>query len=222
MDQSKTNSLSTITDSEELAVLEFLSKEKNAAIALSIGDFLDTLRSDLNNQFWLAAYNKLKLYLEENRLPWIVELTEDKNVDKSLVGLHLQPTFDQSILLFPFMEQQFVGDSYRIFHGLMWNVEADPVAQSLEELDILRKELEPLGFSHSPRFHVWQWLPWHPRRKDFLIQFAQDRDNLLNEMIGVWKRLLVTYGPQLENANARLRELQATPGKGRKIPIKSA
>lgn len=189
---------------EEQSVLDFFAQTENLPLALSVAEQMDGIRQRLNNEFWLALRERLDGLLTEHALPWDSEITEDRNSEKCLVGLYMQPQAEQRVFLRPFMEQQFLGEGYRIYHGLMWNVAPDMAQKSLPAVETLRARLDQAGFKPSDSFLAWQWLSWHPRRKDFLSRYLNRREELLDEAVEIWSRLLLTYGAELRQANIAL------------------
>lgn len=189
---------------EEQAALDFFSQPENLPLALIAADHIDGIRQRLNNEFWLALRDRLEAWLAERALPWSVKPTEDRNAEECLVGLHLEPHNEQRSFLRPFMEQQFLGDNYRMFYGLMWNSAPDAGQKKLPAVEALGASLATMGLKNSESFFAWQWLPWHPRRKDFLLSFANRRDELLDEAMRPWQQLLEEHGELLQQANAAL------------------
>ncbi len=189
---------------EEQAVLDFFAQEENLPLALIAAEHLDSIRLRLNNEFWRQLRERLDVLLAQHDLPWTSELTEDRNVEDCLVGLHLQPVSGARIFLRPFMEQQFTGSGYRIYYGLIWNASPEPAQKSLPALTPLSEALERDGFKQGDNFFAWQWLPWHPRRRDFLLRFSGDRDKLLEDAMQPWQYLLLACGTQLHQANLAL------------------
>jgi len=190
---------------EEQAVLDFFAQEENVPLALIAAEHLDAIRLRLNNQFWQLLGEQLTALLTEQALPWTAKQTDDRNVDDCQVGLHLEPTEEGRIFLRPFMEQQFIGNDYRIFHGLMWSGPAEIAQKALPPVSALSTLLQEQGFKQGDNFFAWQWLPWHPRRRDFLMEFHTRRDQLLADALKPWHYLLVSCGPQLQAANEALR-----------------
>jgi hypothetical protein len=190
---------------EEQAVLDFFSQEENLPLALVAAEHLDSVRLRLNNEFWLVMQKHLDALLAEHGLPWKSALTEDRNNEDCLVGLHLQPQGEQQVFLRPFMEQQFLGDNYRIYHGLIWSTTPDAMQKTQPAVEALRMRLNEAGFKDGDSFLAWQWLPWYPRRKDFLLRFAKNRDELLNEASDMWGHLLFAHNEELHQANLALR-----------------
>lgn len=189
---------------EEQAVLGFFALEENLPLALIAAEHLDDIRQRLNNEFWQLLHKRLDVLLEQHSLPWANKLAEDRNTDGCLVGLYLRPLTESRTFLHPFMEQQFIGDSYRIYHGLMWGVPPDSGQKTLPAVGALRATLEQAGFKQGDNIFAWQWLPWHPRRRDFLLNFTSHREELLDEIIRPWQNLLLTHGKQLHLANLAL------------------
>jgi hypothetical protein len=191
---------------EEQTVLDFFSQPENLALSLIAAEHMDGIRLRLNNEFWIALRKRVDALLAQHALNWDSELTEDRNTDECLVGLHLQPRLEQRVFLRPFMEQQFMGDKYRIYHGLMWNTAPDAAQKALPAVAELQLALQSAGFKQSDSFLAWQWLPWHPRQRDFLSRFTSQRDSLMDESDSIWSRLLITYGEELRLANLALNE----------------
>lgn len=191
---------------EEQAVLDFFSLEENFPLALIAAEHLDGIRLEHNNRFWRALHKSLAAWLIQLALPWNSALTEDRNNADALVGIHFEPHAAQRSFLRPFMEQQLMGDSFRIYYGLMWDSDPEPAQKILPAVETLRSSLNAAGFKQSDSFLAWQWSPWHPRRKDFLLRFSNKQGELLNETMQPWHALLLKYGEELRLANIALNE----------------
>ncbi len=189
---------------EEQAVLDFFAQEDNLPLALIAAEHLDAIRQRLNNEFWQQLRGRLDDLLAQHNLPWTSEITEDRNAEDCLVGLHLQPSSQARVFLRPFMEQQVTGNGYRIYYGLIWNTAPAAAQKSLAALDSLSGVLERDGFKQGDNFFAWQWLPWHPRRRDFLLAFSKNRERLLDDVMQPWQYLLLACGEQLQTANQAL------------------
>ncbi len=191
---------------EEQAVLDFFAREENLPLALIAAEHLDGIRLQHNNRFWEALRNLLDALLAQQSLPWHSEFTEDRNSEGTLVGVHLEPHTAQRNFLRPFMEQQLMGDSYRIYYGLMWNTAPEPAQKTLPAVEALRTQLSAAGFKQNDSFLAWQWSPWYPRRKEFLLRFATKQEELMNAAMQPWHALLQEHGEQLHSANLALNE----------------
>jgi hypothetical protein len=192
------------TMNEEQAVLDFFSQAENLELALTLADHIDGIRLKLNNQFWQVLQPRLNALLTDNNLPWHSEITEDRNNDKCLVGLHVQPLAEHRVFLRPFMEQQLMGDGYRIYYGLMWNTAPEPAQKNLPAVEALRERLEKCGYKQSDSFLAWQWSQWHPRRSDFLKRLSTQQDELMQVALLPWHTLLVENIGMLNAANLAL------------------
>ena len=191
---------------EEQTVLEFFSSEENLSLALIAAEHLDHLRLQHNNRFWTALNERVNALLAQQTRLWHSALTEDRNSEDTFVGLHLDPHAEQRSFLRPFMEQQLMGNSYRIYYGLTWNAVPEPAQTQLPEVISLRTRMSSVGFKDSESFLAWQWSPWYPRRRDFLLRFSTKQDELLNEVMQPWQALLQEYGDELRLANIALNE----------------
>ncbi len=189
---------------EEQAVLDFFAREENLPLALIAAEHLDSVRLRLNNEFWQLLQQRLDALLAQHALPWTSKLTEDRNADDCLVGLYLEPQAAGRVFLRPFMEQQFIGDGYRIYHGLMWSAAPDGEQKSLPPVAALADVMLQGGFKQGDNFLAWQWLPWHPRRRDFLLKFSTQRERFLEEVLQPWRQLVLVHGDGLLAANRAL------------------
>lgn len=190
---------------EEHAVLEFFAQSENLPLALSVADLVDGIRRRMNNAFWVALRERIERLLQQHALPWTVEMTEDRNATECLVGLHLMPHPQQPVFLRLMMEQQFMGDAFRIYYGVMWSGPGGEKAQRAE-VQALGQALNGEGFKNNETFLAWNWTPYHPRRRDFLERYADDPDALLDDAARLLGDLLLTHGAALAAANAALRD----------------
>ncbi len=195
---------------DEQTVLDFFSAAENLPLALIAAEHLDKLRNQHNNHFWLALKTEVDRLLSKSELPWHCELTEDRNADDTLVGIHLEPSAPQQTFLRPFMEQQLMGSDYRIYYGLMWNSTPAPALKNLPSVLSLQMTLETEGFKQNDSFLAWQWSPWHPRRRDFLVRLSKSPDALMFEAMQPWLLLLEKRGELLAEANSALNQTPAT------------
>lgn len=185
---------------EEEAALAFFAQPENLPLALMVAEQTDAIRREMNNRFW----RELGRRLEGIAPGWQVQLTEDRNSENHLVGLHLQPATEQALFLRPMLEQQMIGETLRIYFGLMWSTQPAPDRLALPEVAALRETLEREGFRSNDKFLAWQWSPHYPRSKPFLLRFAGAANDLLDEASGLVQLLLVTHGPKLAAANTSL------------------
>lgn len=166
---------------EEKAVLEFFSQAENLPLALSVAHQMDAMREQMNSRFW----QDLKQHIDA--LPgkseeWQTEIIEDRNSADMLVGLRCKLRKAQANSLFPMLEQQHMGGTWRIFFGLMWQSTPTPAELSLPEVARLKPALHDAGFKSNEHFIAWRWTDFYPRRSDFLLRYAREPEKLLNEI----------------------------------------
>lgn len=189
---------------EEQAILDFFARTENLSLALSVAEQMDNIRVQMNNRYWLGLQSRLATLIEEHGMAWHLEPTEDRNARDCLVGLHCITGKEQPFCLLPMIEQQYLGGEWRIYYGLMWNA-----APSREQLEIaavnsLKASLQKAGYKHNEHFLAWQWTAFHPRRKDFLLRYAHQPDQLLDETETILKKFLIDYGTDISRANEAL------------------
>lgn len=189
---------------EEQAVLDFFAQPENLPLALSVAEQMDALRQQMNNTFW----HRLQAHIAALNPAWKVQVTEDRNAPDCLVGLYLQPPHEQTIFLRPMMEQQILGGTTRIYFGLMWSSTPTSETMQLANVSALRDALQMEEFKSNASFLAWQWSPYYPRRKDFLLRFSRQPDVLLDEAAALLQGLLANHATAIQAANAAL---QAAP-----------
>lgn len=187
---------------EEQAVLNFFAQKENLPLALSVANQVDGTRQKLNNDFWLALSERIVASTTE----WRTSTTEDRNATECLVGLYLQPETEQKLYLRPMLEQQYLGDTLRIYYGLMWSVAPTLEQKQLSVINTLRNTFQEAGFKSNESFLAWQWTSYYPRNMDFLLRFSTTADALLNEATSLIQNLLATHRDALHFANTALRE----------------
>lgn len=191
---------------EEQAVLDFFAQPENLPLALAVADQVDDIRMRLNNNFWLATRAGVDGLISNHALTWESELTEDRNTEHCLVGMYLQPQGGARIYLRPFMEQQLMGDAFRIYCGLMWSTAPTPEQLRLPAVAALGDAMLARGFKNNESFLAWQWTGLYPRRKNCLMQLSEHKDTLMEQVMELWQGLLIEHGAALQTANSALSE----------------
>ena len=192
---------------EVLAILDFFSRAENLPLGLSIAEQMDGIREQMNNRLWQDLLGRAKALAVLHGLGWQMETTEDKNAPDSLVGLHCVANPEQPLYLRPMLEQQYLGGTWRIYFGLMWSASPTPDQLELPAVTGLKAALQKAGFKSNENFLAWQWTSFHPRRKDFLLRYAQQPEILLDDIETIFKTLLTDHRAAIELANAALNSL---------------
>jgi hypothetical protein len=192
---------------EEQAVLEFFAQAENLPLGLFVAEQMDKLREQMNNRLWQDLLLRLDALIKEHKLAWQVEPTEDKNAPDSLVGLHCTTLTKQALYLRPMMEQQYLGGVWRIYLGLMWSSAPSPDQLGLAAVINLKESLQSARFKNNESFLAWQWTAFHPRRKDFLLRYANRPEQLLDEIEAILKTLLIEHSDSIALANSALRSV---------------
>jgi hypothetical protein len=185
---------------EEQAVLNFFAAPENLPLALIVGEQIDSLRQQLNRQFW----SEVTTYIQRATPSWLVSVTEDRNNEDCLVGLHLRPSVEQQLFLQPMLEQQLNQGELQIYFGLIWSSTPTVDKLNLPEVVALRAALERDGYRDNEGFLAWRWTSLYPRRKDFLLRFNSQRESLLSSAAKTLKDLLARHNDLLLAANYAL------------------
>jgi len=192
---------------EEQAVLDFFSQPENLPLGLSVAEKVDAIRVQLNNRFWLDLLQRINQSIAQKSLPWLPSITEDKNAHDCVVGIHLTPKTDHHLYLRPMMEQQYLGNTWQIYFGLMWSTSPTPEQLAIPAVQELKKLLQYRGFKDNDNFLAWQWTKLFPRRSAFLLRVSEQPDDLLHEAQDNLEIFLSEVQPQLEQANDALKTL---------------
>lgn len=190
---------------EQQAVLDFFAQAENLPLGLAVAEQMDSLRERMNTQFWRDL--QLRIQPEDvtaHTLAWHVELTEDRNAAGSIVGLYCQMKSEQPLYLRPMLEQQFLGNEWRIYYGLMWSASPSPAQLALPAVAALQQALQQAGYKSNENFLAWKWTPYRPRGSGFLQRYAQQPVQLLDEAAGIFDELLTTQHEAVALANAAL------------------
>jgi hypothetical protein len=110
---------------EEKAVLDFFAKPENLPLGLSVAGQMDVIREQMNSRFWQDLQHRIDTQSVQHAPEWQTQITEDRNAADMLVGLQCKLREPQSHCLFPMLEQQYLGGTWRIFFGLMWQSPPD-------------------------------------------------------------------------------------------------
>ena len=165
---------------EEKAVLEFFAQAENLPLALSVAHQMDAMREQMNSRFWQDLKQRIDALHGRHALEWQTEIIEDHNAARLHLGLRCKLRKAQPNSLFPMLEQQHMGGTWRIFFGLMW--QNTPAQLSLPAVARLKQALHEAGFKSNEHFIAWRWTDFYPRRSDFLMRYAREPEKLLGEV----------------------------------------
>lgn len=189
---------------EEQAILDFFSRSENLSLGLSVAEQMDELREQMNSRFWRESLARCTALIERHGLAWRAESTEDRNAPGSLVGLHCSALSGQELYLRPLLEQQNLGSGWRIYFGLMWSAPPTPEQLGAPAVRSLKAALQQAGFRDNESFLAWQWTAFHPRRRDFLLRYARQPEQLLDELEALLGTLLLDQREAIAQANSAL------------------
>ncbi len=192
---------------EEQSVLNFFAQTENLALTLSVAEQTDEIRQALNNLYWRELLPHINTLILDYSLNWPCTLTEDRNSPDNLVGLHCSAITDQATFLRLMLEQQYQGGAWKIYFGLMWNSSPTPEQLALPAVVKLKQALQEAGYKNNANFLGWQWTSFHPRRKDFLLQFSRQPDAVLDETMTLLKKFMSEFGLQAALANTALQTI---------------
>jgi hypothetical protein len=195
---------------EEQTVKDFFSKAENLHAGLAVAEQMDEIRAQMNNRFWRELLARIGALIAENQLRWSVEITEDRNAPDTLVGLHCAMRAEHPLYLRPMIEQQYLGETWRIYSGLMWSESPSTDHLGLPSVVTLRETLQKCGYRSNTNFLAWQWTPLYPRRKDFLLGYQHQPQHILDNAEAELRTWLIRHRPLIEIANAAVNVIPRT------------
>ncbi len=87
----------------------------------------------------------------------------------------------------------------------MWSATPSPEQLALPAIIELKASLQKAKFKTNESFLGWQWTTFHPRRKDFLLRYAKQPENIHEEILNALQPLLINLNQDITRANATLR-----------------
>ncbi len=192
---------------EEQAVLDFFAKPQNLPLGIAVAEQIDAIRAQLNSAFWQNLTHRLNLKFALEAPEWQTDVIEDRNAAEVLVGLNCKLREPQTVCLLPMIEQQYMGGTWRIFFGLMWQTPPTPEQLALPEVVALKNTYLDCGFKNNDSFLAWQWTNFYPRRRDFLLRYSQQPDVLLCEVESIFSTISLDQRTLISNANNALRSM---------------
>ena len=189
---------------EDKLAIEFFSHRDNLQLGLTIAEQMDGIRVQINNLLWQELSARIDALIKRNGLPWKAGITEHKGAHNCLVGVYCTPVDQQALYLHPMMEQQFLGDEWRIYAGLMWSATPRPGVLKLPEIQNLGSAMLNSGYKSSDNFFAWRWTTSYPRRKEFLLRYSRQPETALEELEKIFNELLIEHGEAIRTANATL------------------
>jgi hypothetical protein len=191
---------------EEQAVLDFFAKEENLSLGLSVAEQIDEIRVQMNSRFWHDLQRRVNTLFTEHAPEWIADTTEDRNASEVLVGLQCKLREPKTFSLFPMLEQQYLGGTWRIFFGLMWQSALTSEQLALPAVAKLKQLMIDNGFKQNENFIAWQWTNFHPRRSDFLLRYSRQTEKLLDDVEAIFKPFVLENRALIASANAALQD----------------
>jgi len=108
------------------------------------------------------------------------------------------------------MEQQINQGELQIYFGLIWSSTPTVDKLNLPEIATLRQALKHDGYRDNEGFLAWRWTNFYPRRKDFLLRFNSQREDLLSGATKIFSELLDRHADLLLAANRALANAPTT------------
>ncbi len=192
---------------EEQAVLDFFAQEENLSLGLSVAEQMDQIRMQINSRFWQSLQQHFNELFIKQRSDFHAEPVEDRSNAEMRVGLQCHLTTSQSLFLFPMFEQQYLGGTWRIFYGLMWNTPPTSAQLALPNIANLKTLLADAGFKSNENFLAWQWSNLYPRHSHFLLRYSRQPQQLLDEIEVLAQPFLSIHCDLIRQANATLRDV---------------
>ncbi len=185
-------------------ITNFLLEKENFLLALDIEDHFNHAKDNLHTRFWERLRETVAGRLPEGG--WQLQLddfTGENTVSRGYFGLSILPPETPPRLHLMFRIEQHAGPTYLpLYGGVSWTeVPGSAAAESL--IAPLQAQLKEDGFTRSnEKWPGWRYIRGLSSRGDFLREYMERGDDLLQEITGHLTMMVERHGPELLSANA--------------------
>lgn len=189
----------------EQEMRQFLAQPENIRTAMEIARHVEKMRNDAHAAFWRKFEDLLRKRVADSSYnsSWYLT-TSDKNFQNAWFNNSIAPqlrmTHPSAVLLKVALEQNSLGNGYRLYYGIKWTHNRDHRTE-LPEYKALRSYLLGEGYKLTER--EWWMLSkgtgYAARGDSFLYRMAQEPEAFSQEMVDLCWHL---FGEAVELMNA--------------------
>jgi hypothetical protein len=192
--------------SYEDKIIDFLAQPENLSVALEIADYVQKLREKTHRRFWPEFSEVVTDRLEGSEYAdhWVFERLPDNNWEKNWGICSLRPVLESrsnAPYLEVSMQQSASNNYYRLLTGVHWSKE--PTGETdLPTLEKLILQMDAMNMKQSSKpWPRWSWLPYRIRGEKFLLNYNQDPEAFVNEVVDTYWQFFTQVRPLVAAVN---------------------
>lgn len=195
-------------DVYESEITNFLLEEENFLLALDIETHFEKAKDQLHRQFWekLCANVEGRL-LEEGWIVQLDDLSGETSVAKGYFGMSILPADQTARFYLMFRLEQHAGPTYLpLYGGVTWT-EVPGISSADDLISSLQSQLKEDGFTRSnEKWPAWRYIRGLSSRNDFLREYMERGDDLLEEVTGHVVLMIERHSQELLRTNSNIQE----------------
>jgi len=195
-------------DAYEDEITSFLLEKENFLLALDIEKHFEKAKDQLHRQLW----EKLRANVEGRLLEegWSVELDDfggENNVARGYFGMSILPPDQTPQFYLMFRVEQHAGPTYLpLYGGVTWT-EVPGITAAGNLISNLQSQLKEDGFTRSnEKWPGWRYIRGLSSRNDFLREYMERSDDLLEEITGHVSMMVERHSGELLRTNKYIQE----------------
>ncbi|GAJ01133.1 unnamed protein product [marine sediment metagenome] len=195
-------------DPYEDEITGFLLEKENFLLALDIEKHFEKAKDQLHRQLWEKLCANV-----EGRLPeesWSVELDEfsgESSVARGYFGMSILPPDQTAQFYLMFRVEQHAGPTYLpLYGGVTWT-EVPGISAAGNLISSFQSQLKEDGFTRSnEKWPGWRYIRGLSSRNDFLREYIERGDDLIEEIIGQLGMMVERHSAELIKTNKYIQE----------------
>ena len=195
-------------DAYEDEITGFLLEKENFLLALDIEKHFEKAKDLLHSQLW----EKLRTNVEGQLLEegWSVDLDDfggENNVARGYFGMSILPPDRTPQFYLTFRVEQHAGPTYLpLYGGVTWT-EVPGITAAGNLISNLQAQLKEDGFTRSnEKWPGWRYIRGLSSRNDFLREYTERSDDLLEEITGHVSLMVERHSNELLRTNKYIQE----------------
>lgn len=195
-------------DPYEDEITGFLLEKENFLLALDIEKHFEKAKDQLHRQLWEKLCANV-----EGRLPkegWSVQLDDfsgESSVARGYFGMSILPPDQTAQFYLMFRIEQHAGPTYLpLYGGATWT-EVPGITAAGNLISSFQSQLIEDGFTRSnEKWPGWRYIRGLSSRNDFLREYIERGDDLIEEIIGQLSMMVERHSDELIKTNKYIQE----------------
>ncbi len=195
-------------DPYEDEITNFLLEKENFLLALDIENHFEKAKDLLHRQIWEKLRDSVVGRLPEEG--WSVALDDfggENTVARGYFGMSILPTDQTAQFYLMFRIEQHAGPTYLpVYGGVTWT-EVPGITAAENLISSFQSQLKEDGFTRSnEKWPGWRYIRGLSSRNDFLREYLERGDDLLEEIVDQLILMVERHSPELLKTNKNIQE----------------